>query len=67
MRRLAGHPTSPGVYAGDANGEHPPGSQRPGQWAGNVKNGSAWAVAQIDAMFVGGLRPKVAIFIASDD
>jgi phospholipase C len=61
-------PTVSWVYAEHVNSEHPP--DKPADrtaGVGNVTNGMAWTVAQVEAIVAGNLWDKVAIFITWDD
>src|SRR5215475_779117 len=53
------------VYAPHALSEHPPDPQDKGANppVGNVTNGMAWTVSQVNAIVQGGLWPQTAIFI----
>jgi phospholipase C len=61
-------PTVSWVYAEHVDSEHPPDSATDrANGVGNVTNGMAWTVAQIEAIVAGGMWNKVAIFITWDD
>jgi phospholipase C len=57
------------VYAPHALSEHPSDPQDKGANppVGNVTNGMAWTVSQVNAIVQGGLWPQIAIFITWDD